>query len=260
MSCSKDFRLTLFGVPLDNLSMDEALDAAEAIVDAGEPSYMVSLNVDILKLLHIDESFRAIYSEGSLLLMDSDPLLRIARRKGIALKGKVSGSDLMPKLCERAARRGMSCFILGGAPGVPERAADALKRSYPALKVTGTLSPDYGFERDDADSRKVAGLVKTAAPDILFVCLGTPKSEKFIARWMNEYDVPLSLSVGAAVDFVSGNVKRAPRWMSDLSLEWLFRITQDPRRLIVRYASDAAFLLPLLLKNSGNSRVYEEVQ
>lgn len=260
MSCSNNSRLEIFGVPLDDLSMDEALDAAEAIVVTGKPSYMVSLNVDILRLLNKDERFRAIYSEGSLLLMDSDPLLRIARKKGIVLKGKVPGSDFMPKLCERAAHSGMSCFILGGTPGVPERAAEVLKRSCPGLKVVGTLSPDYGFERDDAASRRVATLVKAAAPDILFVCLGTPKSEKFIAKWMSEYDVPLSLSVGAAVDFVSGNVKRAPRWMSDHSFEWLFRLIQDPRRLIARYAFDVAFLLPLLLKEDRKGRTSKGAQ
>ena len=130
--------------------------------------------------------------------------------------------------------------------------ADYLKKNFETPSV-GTYSPPIGFEKDRKELLKIAGMVKKASPDIFAVSLGSPKGEKFIYRHLKEYGVSLGISIGATIDFEAGNVKRAPKWMADHGLEWLFRITQDPKRLIKRYWNDAVNIVPIIrkYKNKG---------
>ena len=234
------------GLPLIDMTMTEALDFAEHLVTVGRPSYMVSLNADIMRMALSNEEFRSAYEQADLRLIDSTPLFRIANRKGVHLQEKVCGSDFMPAFCARSAQRGFSSFILGGAEGVPERAAHNLQYKYPGLKVVGTFSPEYGFEQSEAKIDDVVCRIREASPDVLYVCLGAPKSELLISKIKDRISVPLSLCVGASVDFESGNKKRAPKWVSDSGFEWLYRWAQEPSRLTKRYLADAVFLVKLV--------------
>lgn len=139
-------------------------------------------------------------------------------------------------------------FFLGAAEGVAAKAAVNLKKKYPKLQVVGTYSPEYGFEKDNEKVQKVVSIVKQAKPDILIVALGAPKQEKFIYHNRKELNVPLSLGLGASLDFEAGNVKRAPRWMSNCGLEWLYRIIQEPKRMFKRYFVDAVKIVPMIWK------------
>lgn len=244
--------LSFYGAPIENLSMDEAVEYASMLIGRRKPSVMVSLNIDILKLYTHNGQFKDAYDTADIHLLDSQPLFCIAKKQGLNIKEKVCGSDYMPRVCEMAAEKGYSCYILGGAEGVPEKAAEELSKSYPGIKITGTLSPKYGFEKHRESLSKVIDAVRKASPDILFMCLGAPKSELLLAKIKYELNVPLSLCVGASVDFISGNKKRAPKWMSDYGLEWFYRMCQEPGRLVKRYSSDALFIARLLvLGDSG---------
>jgi len=147
-----------------------------------------------------------------------------------------------------AAEKGYSLYILGAAEGVADKAAEKLIQTYPGLKIAGTYAPGYGFEKNKKEVAAVIQRIRQAQPDILAVSLGSPKGELFIHQHRFDMNVPVAMQIGASVDFIAGNVKRAPRWMSSCGLEWLYRTIQEPKRLAGRYFNDARKILPIIKK------------
>ncbi|AEB07297.1 glycosyl transferase, WecB/TagA/CpsF family [Coriobacterium glomerans PW2] len=242
------YRVAFLNTAFDNVSLSQVREIVADHVQTCVPGYMVSLNSDIDIALEHDREFKAAHNQATLVLMDSQPLFNLARRQGIPVKEKISGSDLMGPVCQWALEQCWSIYILGGMPGVPKKAAENLQKKYPGLKVVGTLSPDYGFERDPVKLSAVLKAVAVTTPDILFVSLGAPKSEKFVHENLYSFGSSFIFNVGAGVDFAAGKIKRAPRWMSDHSLEWLYRFFQEPRRLFKRYFIDSWKLLKIIKK------------
>src|SRR5262249_14590379 len=144
---------------------------------------------------------------------------------GRPLPERVAGSDIVPALFARAsATRPLSAYLLGGAPGVGERAAAALGRDYPHLRIAGLDSPPGGFERDEAENRAVVERINRARPDLLLVGLGCPKQELWTERNQRELDVPVALCIGGTIDFLAGEQPRAPEWMRKSGIEWFHRM------------------------------------
>ena len=246
-------RIPFLGVAYDDASFEDVCDEVRSHVKSGVPAYTMALNLDILVRADKDQPFHDALMGADLILMDSTPLTRVARRRGLRVREKLSGSDLMPRLCERAPSEGWSVFILGGAPGVPEVAAERLSERFPGLRVTGTLSPEYGFERDPGSVEAVAATVRECSPDILFVCLGEPKQGMLMSQHLAEFGVPFAITVGAAVDFAAGNVRRAPAWIQRAGFEWLYRFMHEPRRLFKRYFVDSWRFLSIVRRHGrGN--------
>jgi len=162
----------------------------------------------------------------------------------------------MLEFCEKTAGRGYRHFFYGGEPGVPERLAETLKRQFPAIEVCGTFSPPFRSVTPEEDQEIVA-MISRAAPDVMWVGLGTPRQE----RWMHEHreklQVPVLVSVGAAFDILSGRRKQAPQWMRERGLECLFRLVQEPRRLWRRYLIDGARFVACLGLESLKFKSFE---
>ena len=245
-------RIKFMNTEIDNLTMKETLDEIDKLILKNDKSYVVTPNVDHIVMLETDVELKNIYRDASLILADGKPLLWISKWYKTPIKEKISGSDLFPLLCEMAAKKGYSMFFLGAAEGVAAKAAENLKKKYNGLKIVGTYSPPYGFEKDEIESEKIIDMVKEANPHILILGLGSPKQEKFIYKYRNRLNIPISLGLGASFDFEAGNIKRAPKWMSNHGLEWLFRITQEPKRLIKRYGNDLKKIIPILWKYKEN--------
>lgn len=243
-------RIKFLNTHIDSLTMEEAVCEIDKLIQKRDCRYVVTPNLDHIVLMEKDKEFAEIYSKADLIVADGKPLIWISKLLKNPIKEKISGSDLFPKMCELSAKRGYSIFILGAAEGVAEKAAENLKQKIPGLIIAGTYSPAYGFEKDQNELSIIKELVKSKRPDILAVSLGSPKGEKFIYTHLREYCVPLGISIGATIDFEAGNVRRAPKWMSDNGLEWLFRITQDPKRLVKRYWNDAVKIIPIIRKYS----------
>ena len=241
-------RIKFMNTEIDNLTMKETLDEIDKLILKNDKSYVVTPNVDHIVQLETDVELKNIYRDASLILADGKPLLWISKWYKTPIKEKISGSDLFPLLCEMAAKKGYSMFFLGAAEGVAAKAAENLKKKYNGLKIVGTYSPPYGFEKDEIESEKIIDMVKEAHPDILILGLGSPKQEKFIYKYRNRLNIPISLGLGASFDFEAGNIKRAPKWMSNHGLEWLFRITQDPKRMTKRYLVDDRKILSLVVR------------
>ena len=231
-------RIKFMNTEIDNLTMHEVLEVIDRLIQEKKCSYVVTPNVDHIVQLETNKELQNVYANASLILTDGKPLLWIAKWYGTPIKEKISGSDLFPLLCKMAAEKKYKMFFLGAAEGVAAKAAENLSRRYKGLQVVGTYSPPYGFEKDQTEMEKVKIMIRETNPDILIVGLGCPKQEKFIYYNREELGVPISLGLGASFDFEAGNIKRAPKWMADHGLEWLFRITQDPKRMAKRYLVD----------------------
>ena len=241
-------RIKFLNTYIDSLTMQEAVDEAEKLIKKTGCSYIVTPNLDHIVMLENDKEFAEIYSNANLILADGKPLIWISKLLKNPIKEKISGSDFFPCLCKKCAEKGYTIFILGSAEGVADKAAQNLCNKFEGLQIAGTYSPPFGFEKNRNELEKINSLIKDAFPDVLAVSLGSPKGEKFLYRHLSEYEVSLGISIGATIDFEAGNVKRAPKWMSEYGLEWLFRITQDPKRLIKRYWNDAIKIMPIIKK------------
>lgn len=233
-----DNKRELLGLRVDNMTCRELLNQVEERIGKRSASYIVFVNSDVAVKAEKDKELHRIIHEADFAMVDGKPLVWIAKAHGKPLKEKVSGSDFVPALCREAAERGWSVFLLGGERGVPEEAAGRLKSCFPPLHIVGMYSPPRGFERDKEEVRRIKEIVLKAAPDILVVCFGCPKQEKFIYEHYREYGAYISICAGATVDFLAGRVKRCPRWMSDVGLEWFYRFMKEPRRLFKRYFID----------------------
>jgi N-acetylglucosaminyldiphosphoundecaprenol N-acetyl-beta-D-mannosaminyltransferase len=240
-------RVRLGRVDVDVLTFAQALDAIAALIRDGQGGAVFTPNVDHVVMVDRDERFRRAYDAADLSLADGMPVLWAARLLGKPLPEKISGSDLVLPLVERASREGWRVYLLGGGPGACERAAERLKERYPTLVVAGTDAPRIDMEAPASARAEVIERVRAAKPDIVLVALGAPKQELFIAEAAPSLKPAVLLGVGAAVDFIAGTSRRAPRWMSDSGLEWLYRLAQEPRRMWKRYlVRDPVFALIVL--------------
>lgn len=238
----------LLNISVSNMSMDEALMNIEKMIDSNQKSYIVAVNIDVVLKIEEDPYLKEIVNNANMVLVDGQPLVWIAKLYRNPIKEKISGSDLVPLLCERAAKRGNSVFILGGKEGAADKAKQNLEKCYKKIKIVGTYSPSFDFENDQQELKQINALISEAHPDLLISCLGCPKQEKWIYDNMKDYDAKVSVCAGATVDFLAGNVNRAPRWMSNHGLEWFYRFLQEPRRLFKRYFIDDLKIVKLIWK------------
>lgn len=225
----------LHGVPIHAVTEREAIEHVLGALAHGRGGSVITPNLDHLYRFHADPEFAAQLREADLVVPDGMPLIWASRIQGTPLPARVAGSDLIGSLSAAAAQQGRSVFLLGGNPGSAEGAAKALSAKAPGLRVAGTLCPPFGFEADDAEMARIETALRAAAPDIVFVGLGSPKQERLIRRLRGALPASWWLGIGAGFSFLAGDVKRAPRWMQVWGLEWAHRLAQEPRRLFERY-------------------------
>ncbi len=204
-------------------------------IDAGRGGFVVTPNLDHLKRCVTDFSFAALVSEASLVVADGMPLIWASRLQRTPLPERVAGSNLISSLSAAAARRGRSIYLLGGAPGTADRAAEILRQRDPNLKIVGTYCPPVGFETNQTIMSELIQSLIAAKPDIIYVALGSPKQEELIDRIRRILPASWWLGVGISFSFLAGDVRRAPKWMQRSGLEWTHRLLQEPKRLFGRY-------------------------
>ena len=242
MSCAQAQRhdrspIAILGVPFDPVSKEDAVDSIEEMIASRRPHYLVTPNVDFLVQARRDVELRRILFEAHLVVCDGTPLVWASRLLGNPLPERVAGADLVPLLIEVAARKGYRIFLLGATPDSAERAVQNLRRNYPRLVIAGSYSPPF-HHLLEMDHEEIKRRVLSARPDLLFVSFGCPKQEKWVAMHYRNLGVPVTAGVGATIDFLAGQVKRAPLWMQKSGTEWVFRLAQEPRRLFRRYVTD----------------------
>jgi N-acetylglucosaminyldiphosphoundecaprenol N-acetyl-beta-D-mannosaminyltransferase len=244
-------RVELFGVEIDPLRMDQAVAQILAWIDDSAPRcrFVVTPNVDHVVMLQKHTGLKAAYQDAGMVLVDGAPVLWSSRLLRCALPERVAGSDLVPALFSAAnASRPLRVYLLGAAPGVAERAGTSIVQRWAGIEIAGTYSPPLGFDRDEVENEKILKQIADAQPDVLIVGLGAPKQELWVHRFRDRLAAKAALCVGATIDFLAGERSRAPLWMQELGLEWVYRVAMEPRRLFKRYAKDAVIFPGLLAR------------
>jgi N-acetylglucosaminyldiphosphoundecaprenol N-acetyl-beta-D-mannosaminyltransferase len=228
-------RVPLGRIHADAVTFAEAIDRIAGLVAARRGGYVVTPNIDHVVLAERDDELARAYARASLSLVDGTARLWVTGLLGHRLPEKVSGADLIRPLLARGAAEGWRVYLLGGAPGVAERASAALVAELPKLCVAGVDAPPRGFERQREGREQVLARLRAARPDLVLVALGCPKQEILMRDWRDAMAPAVAIGIGAGLDFIAGQVRRAPAWMSRLGFEWAFRLAQEPRRLAYRY-------------------------
>jgi N-acetylglucosaminyldiphosphoundecaprenol N-acetyl-beta-D-mannosaminyltransferase len=233
-----------FGVPvvelegLSFLDIDHAgfVELLVAEQQAGRGGWVITPNTDILRQAYEDPEIHALVASADALVADGMPLVWASRVQRTPLHGgRICGSDLIFSVPAAAARAGLSLYLLGGAGETGEQTARELVARHPALRIVGTHSPPFGFEKHPDQIEQMRARIIEAAPDIVFVALSFPKGERLIQQIRDARPQAWWIGVGAAFDFVAGAIERAPEWMQRTGTEWVFRMMQDPKRLVRRY-------------------------
>jgi N-acetylglucosaminyldiphosphoundecaprenol N-acetyl-beta-D-mannosaminyltransferase len=239
--------LVLLGTPVHNVSGEQVLAWIASRVRARQPGYIVTSNLDFMLKAWLDPEFHRIHGDAGLVIPDGMPMVWISRLFGPPLKERVPGSDLVPLLAQLARDQGFSVYALGAGPGVARRAMALLEQRFPGLRVAGCESPPPG-RLLEMPHEEILRRIEDARPDIALVAFGAPKQEKWIRMHLEQWSVPVALGVGGTLDFIAGVQRRAPVWIQRVGLEWLWRLSLQPRRLIRRYSANAAFLVGMLLR------------
>ena len=241
-------RVEFMNTVIDNVTADEGVIYIDNAIKKREIIQVIFPNVDQIVKIEKDSKFAKVTKESDLILVDGHPLMWIASRYGRPFKEKIPGSAFVFKLCSLAIEKNYSIFLLGAAEGVADIAAERLKNEYKGINIVGTYSPPFGFEKDEAELEKINTKLKESKADILLVGMGVPKQEYFIADNKLKYQIPVSLSVGATIDFIAGVQKKAPQWMSDIGFEWFYRLITNPKRMFKRYIIDDTQIFALYRK------------
>lgn len=229
--------VAILGVPFDHVTTVGTLDRFDTMILTGRPHYVVTANVDFLVQARGDIELLRILIEADLVVCDGTPLVWASGWLGNRLPERVAGSDLVPALLRESERRGYRIFLLGGTEESIRGATERIAIDYPGAQLVGAYSPPFRSLLE-MDHDEIKRRVQAAAPNVLLVAFGCPKQEKWINMQYRSLGVPVSIGVGATVDFLAGQVSRAPVWMRSAGLEWVYRLCQEPGRLFKRYATD----------------------
>jgi N-acetylglucosaminyldiphosphoundecaprenol N-acetyl-beta-D-mannosaminyltransferase len=234
----------ILGLPIAMTDYAEAMDVMDGMVERREQGYVCAVAVHAVMVAQRDAEMRAALRGATLTVPDGMPLVWAANMLGARLENRVYGPELMLRYSQRCAERGHRVWLYGGRDqGSLAQLALNLRRDFPGIHIVGGYSPPFrplsAEEEDD-----VVRQIERDRPDVLWVGIGVPKQEKWMAQMRDRLDVPVMAAVGAAFDFHAGRISQAPPWMQERGLEWSYRIAQEPRRLLPRYLYyNPAFLL-----------------
>jgi N-acetylglucosaminyldiphosphoundecaprenol N-acetyl-beta-D-mannosaminyltransferase len=228
MTTEKPLRTEVLGVPVDCITMDGALDFAERLIDDGSKGqYILAVNPEKVMVLRNNDALRKTFSGAAMLIPDGIGVVWAMRW----LKGlnafRVPGSELMPKLCELAARKGYGIFLFGSKEEVSRGAAEKLVQRYPGLRIAGRAN---GYLKEE-EMPELIERINASGAEILFVALGSPKQEQWIQKWLPQLNVKICQGIGGTLDTIVGTVKRAPELFCRFGLEWFYRLITNPKRI-----------------------------
>lgn len=237
----------LLGLPFHQMTMHQAVQEAMACMDAKEPVYFVTPNVDFAAQAYCSESLRKILFHAKRVLCDGTPLLWASKLLGGSLKERLAGADFLPNLLKKCEENQKRVFFLGDTATTLLNLKQILSKRFPKLQVVGYETPPQG-DWKEWDNGQITQIIRAATPDLLVVALGCPKQEEWIAHFHKATQVPLSIGIGSGVAFLAGTQIRAPKILQKIGLEWLWRLCFDPKRLFSRYLRDLFFLFWVTFK------------
>lgn len=234
--------LALFGLPISNVTMAEAVAKIAEGIENGTSQQIATANLDFARNARKDPYLHKVICDCSMVLPDGAPMVWASLLMKRPLKQRVTGVDLVPELAKLSAERGYRIFLLGSAPENARKAVEVLKKKHPGVNICGMYSPAVK-PLELMDDEEILRRIHEAKPDILLVAFGNPKQELWIDRNREKLNVPVSIGIGGSLDMIAGSLRRAPRFVQKLQLEWVFRMMQEPRRLLPRYIGDFRALI-----------------
>lgn len=247
-------KVNILGIGISTITMNDALKQIETWIDNRDRLYVSVCTVHTVMECQKSEAMRQAINGAGMATPDGMPLVWLGKLQSSHPVNRVYGPDLMLALCELSAQKGYTQYFYGGAEGVSEKLSQTLSRRYPALKVVGAYSPPFR-PLTDAEDQQIIHQINQANPDIIWVGLGTPKQDLWMASHRNLLDAAVIIAVGAAFDFHTGRIPQAPSWMQQVGLEWLYRLVQEPKRLWYRYlVYNPLFVLNVLAQLLGIRR------
>lgn len=247
-------RIKFLNTYVDNLTATEAKDCVDQLIKTSGYHYVVTPNTDIIVKMNEDDQLKDICEKADLILTDGQIVVKLSKKYGEAIKERVCMTDFVWDVFELAVEKGYKVFLFGGKEEVLRRATENVRAKMPELNIVDSYSPPFGFEKDEKLLEEANIRIKNSGADILIVFLGCPKQEKFIARNKDIYQIPISFTMGGCVDFLAGGVKRAPKWMQDVGLEWFYRFLQEPKRMFRRYFVDDIKIFGMARKYRRSNR------
>jgi N-acetylglucosaminyldiphosphoundecaprenol N-acetyl-beta-D-mannosaminyltransferase len=239
-------RPQVLGVPVSALTFNEALATIDRWIASGERNYVCTLDVHALMESQSAPDVRNIYRSAAMVTPDGMPLTWLLHRSGYRAADRICGPDLMPALFRHSQWRGYRHFLYGSSDTTLALLQDKLSRNFPGARIVGRYSPPYRTLTRE-EEREVDRAVNAAEPDIVWVGLGAPKQDRWMAAHRGALKAPVLIGVGAAFDMLAGTVMRAPRFLQRTGCEWMFRMVQEPRRLSRRYLqSNSKFAMMLI--------------
>ncbi len=236
--------ISLRGVDINDVTSSELTSYLITSSKSGRGGVLLTPNLDVMRLVAKSPEAAALVSSADIRVADGVPVLWLSRLQGTPLPERVAGSDLTVTLSAALADAELSIFLVGGAPGAAEGAAERLKGMHPSLNVVGSYCPPFGYEDDPEEIRAITERVAEARPDFVYVGLPFLKAAELSRQISAALPTSWALGVGVSFSFLTGDVQRAPRWMQRAGLEWLHRLVQEPQRLFRRYLlEDLPFLM-----------------
>lgn len=246
----------LFGLNVWGEGFKGAVSSLESVI-VGEkydhPKIVVTPNVDHLVRLQKDKKLFDIYGCADYIFPDGFPIVLSAKLFGEKIIGRVTGADLFPEICKIVAKKKGKVFVLGGVPGTESYIEEKLKVKYPGMKIKA-YAPPFGFSAISDEAKAAVEVINEWQPHVVFVCLGMPKQELWAFEYRTVLKAKLILCVGAALEFDIGLIRRAPRWIQMVNLEWFWRLCSDPSRLWKRYLIDDIAFIKILYREFTNSQ------
>lgn len=255
IKCNAHARIALFGVPFSLLDKESALGELDQAVISKSGKTVCTANADFLVQAREDLELRKILCKADWVWCDGTPIKWLSRLYGPGIQERLAGSDMIPHIMGLAQQKSYRVFILGGKEEANELACQKIRRDFPGIGTVGGFGPPWA-PLDDMPHEEINQHINAFKPDILLVCLGCPKQEKWIERNKHEWDVGVSIGLGACVDFIAGWKTRAPVWMRKSGLEWVYRLGQEPQRLAGRYLKDFIRMGRFLIQEFKYRRYY----
>lgn len=235
-------KVNVLGIPVDSITMESAVAKIEAFIQEASPHLIATANAEMVMLAQQDDELSNILQHASLVVPDGAGVVWAARYQGNEVRERVAGFDLTQRLLAEAAIKGYRVYFFGAGPGIAEQAKQTAEARYPGIHIVKTRD-GYFTESDEAE---IIEDIVSMQPHILLAALGVPKQEKWLMRNLNKLQVPVAIGVGGTLDVMAGTVKRAPLWMQQANLEWLYRLLKQPQRAI-RMLALPRFVLKVIM-------------
>lgn len=250
-----DERVDLLGIPFWRVTEHQCVEHIAEEAACGRGGWLVTPNLEILRQCHADPATHAMVRSADMVVADGMPLIWASQLQGTPLPERVCGSNIISSLSAAAAAKDLSIFLFGGADDTALRTAALLESRHPSIRIVGAYGPPFGFEKDAEEMARIEAMIQDAKPDIVFFALPFPKGEHVLKRIRHTAPNAWWCGIGVSFSFVTGDVQRAPTWMQASGLEWIHRVSQEPKRLARRYLIDGVPFAVELLARAPIARI-----